>query len=318
MAVANTTARVRAIGLPLCPEGLAFNAFALNEDVACQKHLPVFQLFASAARSAFPHVRAVLHSQPELIREWLGNARPWSWDCEANTYTAPYAANVPSRAVDCLRGDPPRGVDLPTVDEEYFELADAMMAVASAEMGGRFIVVEVGARYAPWAVRAMTAARVLGRSRSWFAVVVEPEALHVAWLRQHFAMNGFGPETYRVIQAPFDRAPRGVTLNETLRGLEHVDFLDMDAQRGEMFLVQSAADSDALRRVRRVHIKGHADHISEHVVGTLERHGFNVVRNASARVFDVYHSAAMGRMQFRGASIFGANRHSANTFLGMC
>ena len=146
MAVANTTARVRAIGLPLCPEGLAFNAFALNEDVACQKHLPVFQLFASAARSAFPHVRAVLHSQPELIREWLGNARSWSWDCEANTYTAPYAANVPSRAVDCLRGDPPRGVDLPTVDEEYFELADAMMAVASAEMGGRFIVVEVGAR----------------------------------------------------------------------------------------------------------------------------------------------------------------------------
>ena len=116
MAVANTTARVRATGLPLCPEGLAFNAFALTEDVACQKHLPVFQLFASAARSESPHVR----SQPELIREWLGNARPWSWDCEANTYTAPYAANVPSRAVDCLRGDSPRGVDLPTVDEEYF------------------------------------------------------------------------------------------------------------------------------------------------------------------------------------------------------
>lgn len=314
MAVANTTARVRATGLPLCPEGLAFNAFALTEDVACQKHLPVFQLFASAARSESPHVRF----QPELIREWLGNARPWSWDCEANTYTAPYAANVPSRAVDCLRGDSPRGVDLPTVDEEYFELADAMMAVASADIGGKFIVVEVGARYAPWAVRAMTAARILGRSRSWFAVVVEPEALHVAWLRQHFAMNGFGPDTYRVIQAPFDRAPRGVTLNETLRGLEHVDFLDMDAQRGEMFLVQSAADSDALRRVRRVHIEGHADHISEHVVSTLERHGFNVVRNASARVFDVYHSAAMGRMQFRGASIFGANRHSANTCLGMC
>ena len=258
-AVSRVAERVRATGFPLCQQGRVFNPYAAPGSTECSHHLPIFELFPPVGAASGP-ARPANSSAHEYVREWLGNIRPWHWDCVPNTYPTPYAANVPSRAVDCLRGDPSQGVDLPLVDEEYFELADAMLAVASADVGGRFVVVEVGARNAPWAVRAMTAARALGRSRSWFAVLVEPMASHAKWIRDHFAMNGFGPETYRVISRPFGHG--GVSLSETLRGLEHVDFLDIDAQRGEAQLVQSAADAEALRRVIRVHIEGHGDAIS--------------------------------------------------------
>ena len=313
--VSRVAERVRATGFPLCQQGRVFNPYAARGSTECSHHLPIFELFPPVGAASGP-ARPANSSPHEYVREWLGNIRPWYWDCVPNTYPTPYAANVPSRAVDCLRGDPSQGVDLPLVDEEYFELADAMLAVASADVGGRFVVVEVGARNAPWAVRAMTAARALGRSRSWFAVLVEPMASHVQWIRHHFAMNGFGPEMYRVISRPFGR--RGVSLSETLRGLEHVDFLDIDAQQGEADLVQSAADAEVLRRVRRVHIEGHRDAISEAVIATLKLQGFNTLRNASARVYDVYNSSVVGRVQFRGASIYAANRNASNTMRGEC
>ena len=314
-AVSRVAERVRATGFPLCQQGRVFNPYAAPGSTECSHHLPIFELFPPVGAASGP-ARPANSSAHEYVREWLGNIRPWDWDCVPNTYSTPYAANVPSRAVDCLRGDPSQGVDLPLVDEEYFELADAMLAVASADVGGRFVVVEVGARNAPWAVRAMTAARALGRSCSWFAVLVEPMASHAKWIRDHFAMNGFGPETYRVISRPFGHG--GVSLSETLRGLEHVDFLDIDAQRGEAQLVQSAADAEALRRVRRVHIEGHGDAISLAVIATLQQQGFNTLRNASARIYDVYNSSVIGRVQFRGASIYAANRNASNTMRGGC
>ena len=70
--------------------------------------------------------------------------------------------------------------------------------------------------------------------------------------------------------------------------------------------------------MRRVHIEGHGDAISIAVIATLQQQGFNTLRNASARIYDVYNSSVTGRVQFRGASIYAANRNASNTMRGEC
>ena len=76
-------------------------------------------------------------------------------------------------------------------------LRSSQMAAAAAEPGGTFVVVEVGARYAPWAMRAVKAAEVLGRSSKFHVVALEPDTRHVGWIHEHFKMNGMGPTSDR-------------------------------------------------------------------------------------------------------------------------
>ena len=230
--------------------------------------------------------------------------------------------------------------------------------VHSAEITVWTVVVEVGARYAPWAVRAMAAARLLGRQR-YHAVLMEPVPLHIRWLKEHFQLNGFGachtpssgrarvrvcsrdlrharsnasahctaPSDYTVRHAKFGRPHESqatknhstpwMGLAQLLEGLEHVDYLDMDAQDGERFLVQSTADSDALRRVRRVHIETHSDETGAVVLQVLRAHGFRVLRNATDSVYEIYRTA-VGPVLYRGGSIYAVNRRASSTLNGGC
>ena len=70
--------------------------------------------------------------------------------------------------------------------------------------------------------------------------------------------------------------------------------------------------------MKRVHIEGHGNAISIAVIATLQQQGFKTLRNASARIYDVYNSSVTGRVQFRGASIYAANRNVSNTMRGEC
>lgn len=294
-----------------------YNAYGAHlQESECYAHLPIFKLFPPI--EGLPVT--LPHANGPLVSEWLGNVRPWSWDCTPNTYRLPYVLFSPMRLRDCFFGAPSVGVDLPDADEEYWELADAMMAVASAPIGGTFTVVELGARYAPWALRTMVAARQLGRSRSVYALLVDPLQRHQKWIHEHFAMNGFNEtQHYTLFPKFFGWSRRGssVSLAELLQNVSSVDLLDVDVQGNEVFLLSTPADEQALAtKVRRVHVEGHSKSATMRVVEMLTRLGFGIVRLAGVQ--SGLYSSPVGPMNFRGAYIYGANPRFDNTLNGTC
>ena len=74
----------------------------------------------------------------------------------------------------------------PSVDEEYFEWIDILESVSLAR--DRYTMLELGAGYGRWAVRAATALRRRGIQQCHL-VAVEPEPLHFRWLQQHLCDN---------------------------------------------------------------------------------------------------------------------------------
>ena len=95
----------------------------------------------------------------------------------------------------------------PTVDEEYFEWIDILESVTLAR--DRYTMLELGAGYGRWAVRAATAARHLGLHSHLVAVEAEP--LHFKWLNQHLCDNGLQPSEHTLVQAAVTDQP-GKTL----------------------------------------------------------------------------------------------------------
>jgi FkbM family methyltransferase len=95
----------------------------------------------------------------------------------------------------------------PTVDEEYFEWIDILESVCLAR--DRFTMLELGAGYGRWAVRAATAARQ--RGLQCHLVAVEAEPLHFKWLRQHLCDNGLDPARHTLVQGAVTDQP-GKTL----------------------------------------------------------------------------------------------------------
>jgi FkbM family methyltransferase len=96
--------------------------------------------------------------------------------------------------------DEPRSEESPAqllFDEEYHEWLDVLECVAEAR--GNFVMVELGAGYGRWAVRAALAAREAGLAVQ--CVAVEGEPTHARWLRQHFSDNGFDPNEHDLIWA---------------------------------------------------------------------------------------------------------------------
>ena len=91
----------------------------------------------------------------------------------------------------------PHGGKLPPVDNEYFEWIDLLESVAGAN--GRYVMVELGAGYGRWAVRAACAAR--SRGVPFHIVAVEPEPQHFEWLKETLLENGVGSNQYTTVNA---------------------------------------------------------------------------------------------------------------------
>jgi FkbM family methyltransferase len=86
----------------------------------------------------------------------------------------------------------------PLFDEEYFEWIDILESAAAAK--DRFVMIELGAGYGRWAVRAALAAA--RRSSCVFqCVAVEAEPVHFRWMLDHFRDNGLNPDDHDVIWA---------------------------------------------------------------------------------------------------------------------
>jgi FkbM family methyltransferase len=85
--------------------------------------------------------------------------------------------------------------DIPPVDEEYFEWIDTLVSVKDAE--GSYCMLELGAGYGRWAVRAYMAARQKGIPKIKIGMI-EAEPAHLIDLEQHLLNNNISPNEYQI------------------------------------------------------------------------------------------------------------------------
>jgi FkbM family methyltransferase len=88
--------------------------------------------------------------------------------------------------------------NLPEFDEEYFEWVDLLESVKRAT--GRYVLIELGASYGRWAVRASHALKRMN-PMPFQAVAVGPEPTHFEFLKQHFRDNVLDLSDQRLIRA---------------------------------------------------------------------------------------------------------------------
>jgi FkbM family methyltransferase len=86
----------------------------------------------------------------------------------------------------------------PAFDEEYFEWVSLLTAVKNAS--DSFTMVELGAGYGRWVVKAAAAVR-RARGIPCRLVAVEAEPTHFRWMRTHFRDNDLAPRRHWLIEA---------------------------------------------------------------------------------------------------------------------
>jgi len=86
----------------------------------------------------------------------------------------------------------------PPFDEEYPEWVDLLEAVAQAR--GRFVMVELGAGFGRWLVRAAQALQQT-EGPACQLIAVEAEPRHFEWIAQHFRDNDIDPAAHTLMNA---------------------------------------------------------------------------------------------------------------------
>ena len=86
----------------------------------------------------------------------------------------------------------------PRISEQYFEWIAVLESVAEAR--DSFTMIELGAGYGLWSVRAALAIEQL-RPRPVHLIAVEADPIHFEWLKQHFADNGIDAAKHTLIRA---------------------------------------------------------------------------------------------------------------------
>jgi FkbM family methyltransferase len=89
-------------------------------------------------------------------------------------------------------------VPYPAFDEEYFEWIDLLESVVAAR--DSYNMIELGAGYGRWAVRAALAVRQYS-SIPFHLTAVEADPVHFDWLRIHFEDNSLDPGQHRLLHA---------------------------------------------------------------------------------------------------------------------
>jgi len=92
----------------------------------------------------------------------------------------------------------------PPVNEDLFAWIDLLTAVLGA--GQSFTMMELGAGYGPWSIRAAKAVQQR-RGIPFKIVAVEAEPDHFLWLKANFADNGLSVTDHRLIDAAVSDTP---------------------------------------------------------------------------------------------------------------
>jgi FkbM family methyltransferase len=108
------------------------------------------------------------------------------------------------QTVDLAEGPRPVTPPYPSFDEEYFEWIDVLESVEEAS--DHYVIVEIGAGYGRWSMRAASAVRRKPGCR-FHCVAVEAEPDHFRYLLEHFRDNGVDPSSHEVTWAAVSRSP---------------------------------------------------------------------------------------------------------------
>jgi FkbM family methyltransferase len=93
----------------------------------------------------------------------------------------------------------------PPFDEEYFEWVDLLESVVAAK--GSYTMIELGAGFGRWAVRAAFAARQFNPKLRCHVIAVEAEPTVYSWMKKHFRHNGLKPRWHTLIHAAVTTEP---------------------------------------------------------------------------------------------------------------
>jgi len=202
----------------------------------------------------------------------------------------------------------------PAFDEEYFEWIDCLESVVAAQ--DRFVMIELGAGYGRWLVRAASALRRI-KEVPFYLIGVEGEPTHFEWMKLHFRNNHLDPHDHHLIHAavsetegvtwfytgdpaewygqaiaypsfpPEDKLIarqdvntqeiRTITLDSILDPLESVDLIDFDIQGAEGIVLAGARQLDA--KVKKVHIGTHGEAIEASLRQTFFKLGWRNVHD---------------------------------------
>jgi FkbM family methyltransferase len=192
----------------------------------------------------------------------------------------------------------------PPLPHEAFEWMALMDAVADAT--AEFTMLELGAGFGRWTVRAAAAVRRYRPDVTYRLIAVEAEPTHFEWLGLHISDNDVQREspagTCSLVNAAVSSSPGAepfyignsaawygqalvrpenagakasvqpvatITLGSLLEPLERVDLIDLDIQGAELEVLTDAAA--LLGRVRRVYAETHSAEIDEQLPGVFEQ-----------------------------------------------
>ena len=95
----------------------------------------------------------------------------------------------------------------PEFDEEYFEWIDLLESIVAAK--GSFTMIELGAGFGRWSVRAACALKQYPHL-PYRLIAVEAEPVVFQWMHSHFADNGIDPDKHSLIHAAVCSQPGDV------------------------------------------------------------------------------------------------------------
>jgi FkbM family methyltransferase len=98
-----------------------------------------------------------------------------------------------------------QNVSYPQLDEEYFEWIDLLESVVAAS--GSYTMIELGAGYGRWAVRAAYAAQQYDPKLRCDVIAVEAEPTVYGWMREHFRNNGIKPRRHTLLHGAVTDEP---------------------------------------------------------------------------------------------------------------
>jgi FkbM family methyltransferase len=199
-------------------------------------------------------------------------------------------------------------VPRPVFDEEYFEFVDVLESVRDSNEA--YVMMELGAGFGRWGIRAGLAARRRG-IRDVNLLFVEGLPKHVRWLNEALALNDLtsvstvvpkaiaytgGPVEF-MIESENDGSDwfgqgiafpgadgvgyrtqlvESTTFEQIAAPYNRIDLVDMDLQKAERELVVNSMET-LTAKVRRVHIGTHLPEIEAEIRVAFERAGWRKI-----------------------------------------
>eukprot|EP00961_Rhodomonas_salina_P254980 3446065-Rhodomonas_salina.2 len=232
-------------------------------------------------------------SEDGYIIDWLGVRTRSAWDC---FWSSSYFKYQLSRRKECkLQPELAQSGDLehlgfmPMADDEYFQWVVMLQSVVKSQ-GRPYVVVELGASFGTWGVRALAAYRQLFPRGSSHFVGIESSVDRVRQMHHHVLANNIA--NFSLLHGyvtgdtntPYKNMPywssgdfARIYFGDVLELYDHVSYLDIDIQGAEEELF---SDQDLLRilteKVHSAHIGTHSHEIHRLVRSALTSAGWEI------------------------------------------